>query len=167
MSRILGLFLVLAMLTACGQTHALNSGGKVKKQHNDGNGEGNAAEKKTGDAWQKEPLPAPENVALLSTTVFDRVSDDLDLTESQKKKIEHAKQEIRDAGEKIAKEQASARAAYEKAKKEKDCEAALERVETAAAACRGFAPQADFNHALARILTAEQFARFVQRVSKS
>lgn len=159
---------MLALLGASGEAFALSSGGKVKKQHNDNEGDGDGAgEKKTAEAWQKDPLPPPENVALLSTSVFDRVADDLELTESQKKKLERAKQEIRDAGEKLAKEQTSARAAYAKAKKEKDCDAALERVEAAAAACRDYAPQSDFNHALARILTAEQFARFVQRISKS
>lgn len=171
--RVVGWTLAMFLLLYCGNAFALSAGGKTKKHRNSNNKEGKDDKDQNEDdppekaaPAAKPALPAPENVIVLSTYVFDAVGGDLGLSDEQKTKIEAAKKDIREKGEALAKEQADARTSYEATKKPKEVEAALERVVTAASACKHFSPQTDFNQALSRILTADQFAKYVELVNK-
>lgn len=170
--RLMGWSLALIFLFFCGNAYALSvNGGKAKKHKNSDNKSGKANQGEEEEAPEKQPaakasLPAPEHIVVLSTYVFDAASGDLGLSEEQMTKIESAKQDIRAKGEALAKEQADARTAYDAAKKPKEIESALDRVVAAAAECKRFSPQTEFNQALSKILTADQFARYVEMINK-
>lgn len=169
MKRALAGWLALVLAVSCGSAFALSAGGGKAKKHKNNNGKNDdEPDPKAADKapWVKPALPAPEGVIQLSTYVFDSVRDDLGLNDDQKTKIEAAKKDICDKGEALAKEQADARTAYDAAKKEKDAEAAMERVLAAASACKHFSPQTEFNQSLSKILTSDQFAKYVELINK-
>jgi hypothetical protein len=112
------------------------------------------------DTINKAPLPPAVEVSSLTTAMYDRAASQLALSKEQEEQVQKVVNQLRDAALKMADLQATTRATYARATTKTDVFNAARHVTEAADAIKSFDPNAMFEAALAKILTAEQREKY-------
>ena len=150
------LTLTLALGWVVGDAFAVCGGGGRSS-----GGGGRSSAPPSQPAFQKWALPPETPTAVLDTTKFDGLADQLSLTDDQKTALDKSKSDIKAEHDRIAKAQTDARSNYLRAPNdEATCQELMRRVRTAAGDSKAFSPKLRFDTALGRILSDDQMARY-------
>ena len=148
------------MLLATFSLSAWSMGGGMGGGMSGGMGGAQRAKKKS--EFKKWELPAAAEAAAPDTSAFDACAGELGLAEAQRQSLVQAKAELLKEAERLRKEQAEARAAYEKipADDEPAARVAVPKVLAAAQACKAFEPRRKWDQALNEALSAAQWSQY-------
>lgn len=137
-----------------------------KKGENGGGGGGGGGNAAPSKRFKKWALPPAVEVAEVNTSKFDEVAEKLKLSDEQSFNIDKVKKELNAERDRLVALQKEARASYDRARDAASCMAAAQEVSTAVSACKRFNPDFVFKRKLAKILTADQYAKFRELSAK-